>query len=95
MTNAAKPALSIVIRHLSSGRLFLPGANFKRRFSVADLVALPVLDDQLHLISARREVFGQRQPELNVKVASPAAAAICFPSGLTANPSAPGHASTC
>src|SRR2546426_5664097 len=56
--------------------LLLAAANFERRLGVADLVALPVFHDQLQLVAAGRDVPGQRQSELDMKVASPAAAAI-------------------
>ena len=43
---------------------------------VGDLVALAVADDQLKLVSAGRDFFRQLQAELDVKIATAAAAAV-------------------
>ena len=51
-------------------------ADFEVGRGVGDLVALAVADDELELVLARRDFLRQREAELDVKVATAAAAAV-------------------
>src|SRR6478609_6409878 len=71
------------VRHLDwgarrGGRLFTACANFKWRRGVTELVALPILHDQLQPITAGRQILGQRQAELNVEVSPATLAAVVY-----------------
>src|SRR3954453_22823599 len=56
--------------------LLVARADFERGGCMAELIALPVFDDELEPIAAGRQVFRHREAELDVEIASSAAAAI-------------------
>ena len=68
--------IAVVLPLSQPALLLLPAANLKRRLRIPNLVALSVFNQQLHLVSARSNVVGQLQPQLQMKVASTTTAAI-------------------